>query len=70
LGGGRREGEGAGPGVISRRPELGVHQTDLMVYPTIIGRDIVCIEKDAFLKPLEAVHGRRYFNAAGEESRE
>lgn len=40
-----------------------------MVNSAVIGRDIMCIQKQALLKALEAGDGRGHFDAAGQEIR-
>jgi hypothetical protein len=41
----------------------------LVIDAAIIRRDIVRVEKEAFLKALEARHWRGHFDTAGEEAR-
>jgi hypothetical protein len=41
----------------------------LVIDAAVIRRDIVRVEKETFLKALEARHGRGHFDAAGEEAR-
>jgi len=53
---------------VRRKPEES-SWAYLVVDAAIVGRDVVRVEKEAFLKALEAGHWCRHFDTASEEAR-